>query len=143
MAPAFHPTSANAYLIASIAAAMRPHPGVGQREAHRSLSTAINAVGISFHAEPRADGPASGQWYLRAPEGEVVSSIDVGRAWDVTTGSPGIVVAVLDTGVRFEHPDLRTVGTGGNLLPGYDMVSDTAIANDGDASDADAAEPGD
>ena len=96
-----------------------------------------------FHAEPRADGPASGQWYLRAPEGEVVSSIDVGRAWDVTTGSPGIVVAVLDTGVHFEHPDLRTVGTGGNLLPGYDMVSDTDIANDGDARDPDAADPGD
>jgi len=91
----------------------------------------------------RSEGPASGQWYLRAPEGAVVSSIDVERAWDVTTGSPGIVVSVLDTGVRFEHPDLRTVGTGGNLLPGYDMVSDADIANDGDARDADAADPGD
>ena len=39
----------------SIAAAMRPHAGVGQQEAHRTLSTAINAIGISFHAPPRAD----------------------------------------------------------------------------------------
>jgi len=39
----------------SIAAAMRPHAGVGQADAHRTLSTAINAIAISFHAEPRAD----------------------------------------------------------------------------------------
>ena len=39
----------------SIAAAMRPHAGIGQDQAHRTLSTAINAIGISFHGEPRAD----------------------------------------------------------------------------------------
>jgi acyl-CoA thioesterase-2 len=38
-----------------IAAALRPHPGVGQRQAHRSLSTAINAIGLSLHADVRAD----------------------------------------------------------------------------------------
>jgi acyl-CoA thioesterase len=39
----------------SIAAALRPHAGVGQREAHRTLSTAINAIAISFHADVRMD----------------------------------------------------------------------------------------
>ena len=39
----------------SIAAAMRPHPGVGQGQAHRTLSTAINAISISLHANVRAD----------------------------------------------------------------------------------------
>jgi acyl-CoA thioesterase II len=39
----------------SIAAALRPHAGIGQAEAHRTLSTAINAIGISFHSEVRAD----------------------------------------------------------------------------------------
>lgn len=39
----------------SIAAALRPHAGVGQKQAHRSLSTAINAIHISFHADIRAD----------------------------------------------------------------------------------------
>lgn len=39
----------------SIAAALRPHVGVGQRQAHRTLSTAINAIGLSLHAEIRAD----------------------------------------------------------------------------------------
>jgi acyl-CoA thioesterase len=39
----------------SIAAAMRPHPGVGQLQAHRSLSTAINAIDLSLHADVHAD----------------------------------------------------------------------------------------
>jgi acyl-CoA thioesterase II len=39
----------------SIAAAMRPHAGIGQASAHRTLSTAINAINISFHADVRAD----------------------------------------------------------------------------------------
>ena len=88
-------------------------------------------------------GPVSGQWYLRAPVGEVKSSLDVETAWNLTTGSPSIVVAVLDTGVRFEHPDLKAVAAGGNLLPGYDMISDIPVANDGGGRDADPSDPGD
>ena len=89
------------------------------------------------------NGPAVGQWYLRAPAGAIQSSINVEPAWNVTTGSPSVVVADLDTGVRFDHPDLLAVANGGNLLPGYDMISEVAIANDGDGRDADASDPGD
>ena len=39
----------------SIAAALRPHAGIGQRAAHRTLSTAINAIGLSLHGDVRAD----------------------------------------------------------------------------------------
>jgi hypothetical protein len=39
----------------SIAAALRPHEGVGQREAHRTISTAINAIAWSTHADVRVD----------------------------------------------------------------------------------------
>lgn len=39
----------------SIAAALRPHAGIGQNQAHRTLSTAINAINISFHADIHAD----------------------------------------------------------------------------------------
>ena len=34
---------------------MRPHAGIGQSQAHQTLSTAINAIHISFHANVRAD----------------------------------------------------------------------------------------
>jgi Subtilase family len=88
-------------------------------------------------------GPIVGQWYLRAPAGEVQSSLNVETAWDVGAGGASIVVAVLDTGVRFDHPDLQRAETGGNLLPGYDMVSEVNAANDGDGRDADASDPGD
>jgi len=58
-------------------------------------------------------------------------------------GSPGVVIAVIDTGVRFEHPDLLAIAAGGNLLPGYDLVSDVNVANDGHGRDPDASDPGD
>lgn len=92
-----------------------------------------------FAAGPASGrGPDVGQWYLRAPAGDVRSAINAQAAWDRVTGSPSIVVAVLDTGVRFDHVDLS-----GALLPGYDMISDVATANDGNGRDADASDPGD
>jgi acyl-CoA thioesterase len=38
-----------------IAAALRPHDGVGQDQAHRTLSMGINAINLSFHRAVRAD----------------------------------------------------------------------------------------
>jgi serine protease len=83
-------------------------------------------------------GPGVGQWYLKTPAGEVVSSIDAVRAWDTTIGSAAVIVAVLDTGVRLNHPDLA-----GKLVGGYDLVSDARIANDGNGRDNDPNDPGD
>ena len=91
----------------------------------------------------RPSGPDSGQWYLRAPDNTIKSAIDIEAAWLRTTGSSTVVVAVLDTGVRFEHPDLGRVASGGQLLPGYDMVSDNVLAGDGDGRDSDPSDPGD
>ena len=82
--------------------------------------------------------PAVGQWYLRASSASVVSAINAETAWGVTTGSSSVVVAVLDTGIRADHPDLVN-----KLLPGYDFVSDAATANDGNGRDNDPSDPGD
>jgi serine protease len=89
------------------------------------------------------NGPDAGQWYLRRPDTTFRSSIDIETAWARGFGNAGVVVAVLDTGVRFEHPDLGRVANGGRLLPGYDFVTDTTVANDGDGRDADPSDPGD
>lgn len=87
--------------------------------------------------------PTVGQWYLRAPDTTIVSAINAEAAWDTTKGSSAIVVAVLDTGVRPEHPDLA-----GKLVPGYDFVSvdsdgSFTSSNDGGGRDTDASDPGD
>jgi len=82
--------------------------------------------------------PAAGQWYLQTPGTTLVSAINAEAAWTVTTGVSSIVVADLDTGVRFDHPDLTS-----KLLTGYDFIHDAGTANDGDARDADASDPGD
>ncbi len=111
----------------------------------RRISTAPNdplyLIGPPVSAG--AGGPAVGQWYLRAPAGEVQSSINVEPAWDLAPASSDIVVGVIDTGVRFDHPDLQRAAAGGKLLPGYDMISDIATANDRDGRDTDASDPGD
>lgn len=57
-------------------------------------------------------------------------------AWDVTQGAPGVVVAVVDTGGT-THPDA------GSTVPGYDMIVDPVVANDGNGRDADPSDPGD
>jgi serine protease len=63
------------------------------------------------------------------------AGIQLPQAWDKTQGK-NAVVAILDTGYR-PHQDLAA-----NILPGYDMVSDLFMANDGDARDSDAMDPG-
>lgn len=82
--------------------------------------------------------PVAGQWYLRAPTSSIKSAIDVETAWSVTQGNSNLVVAVLDTGIVKTHPDLAS-----KLVAGYDFISDTTIANDGDGRDSDPSDPGD
>ena len=87
-------------------------------------------------------GSSNGQWYLRF-DPATPSATDAVSAWDVTTGGSGVIIAVLDTGVRYDHPDLGLAGDGGRLLPGYDFVGDSRISNDGDGWDLDPTDPGD
>ncbi|MDO8377104.1 MAG: S8 family peptidase [Aquabacterium sp.] len=87
--------------------------------------------------------PAAGQWYLRAPDATLVSAINAVGAWGITEGAATITVAVLDTGVRFDHPDFVKSGGSSKLWPGYDFVSRSTASNDGGGRDADASDPGD
>jgi len=92
------------------------------------------------HATNPDDPLFAGQWYLKFTE---VSATDAIDAWDHEQGSTGVVIAVLDTGVLYDHPDLGRGDKGGKLLPGYDFVTGILQANDGDGRDADPSDPGD
>lgn len=80
--------------------------------------------------------------------------VDLPRAWSVTTGSPTVIVASVDMGIRFDSPDVS-----GNLTnDGYDFVSQigfgatqdvcdgttfSTIDGDGDGPDPDPTDPDD
>ena len=72
------------------------------------------------HAVPN-DPLFAGQWYLQN-SALTPSAVDAVNAWDLTTGSSGVIVADLDTGVRYDHPDLLRASEGGRLLPGFDFI---------------------
>ncbi|MCJ0765764.1 S8 family peptidase [Variovorax terrae] len=105
---------------------LRLHPDVASVEPDVLLQPA---------AVPNDPGYAT-QWHLSVPTPNA-AAINMPPAWDRTTGGP-VVVAVLDTGVRKDHPDLA-----GQLLAGYDFVSEVPYANDGDGRDPDPSDPGD
>jgi serine protease len=111
---------------------------------------------LSIPNDPRytagsdALGQWTGQWYLGDPNATTLSAVGATTAWDTARGDK-IVVAVIDSGIRADHPELL-----GKTWPGFDFVcydngqacdaGGTALsltANDGSGWDADPADPGD
>lgn len=64
--------------------------------------------------------------------------ISLPEAWDVTVGSEDVIVAVVDTGILTEHPEFSE-----RLIAGYDLISDSEAARDGDGVDPDPFDEGD
>jgi thermitase len=52
--------------------------------------------------------------------------IDAPEAWDTTQGSSSTVIAIVDTGVQRNHPDLDA-----KIVAGYDFVDNDAAPDDG------------
>jgi serine protease len=85
--------------------------------------------------EPNDPQYGTDQWHYYPPVPGTYGA-DLPAAWDITTGSPDVTVAVLDTG-KLDHVDLVD-----RYVDGYDFVSDPN-SNDGDGWDADPSDPGD
>lgn len=90
---------------AAVAAALRTRPGV----------LAVEPDHLRSYADEEPDDPAyQDQWAHQATEVE--------QAWELTTGSPRVRVAVIDSGIRGDHPDLRE-----NVVEQVD-VADATVA---------------
>ncbi len=89
------------------------------------------------HAEPDPIGHGAwmpddprleDQWNLHST-GQMDSTpeadVDAPEAWDISRGSPSTVLAVIDTGIDLDHPDLA-----GKIVEGYNVISDTTIPQD-------------
>lgn len=83
------------------------------------------------------------QWDLHnngTGPGESPGGISMPKAWTRGTGSAGIVVSIIDTGIL---PNQQDISGSGNLVAGYDMISDPGVANDGNGRDPDPTDAGD
>lgn len=84
------------------------------------------------------------QWHM---DNSVYGGINMEAAWDIQTGAPSVVVAVIDTGVAYEnYVDAIPIGGSGkyryityaqapdlantSFVPGYDFVNDDSHPND-------------
>jgi len=98
---------------------------------------------------PNDPGYTSNQWHYKDVSTEPAAA-NLPLAWDITSGDPSIIVAVVDTGIT-EHADIDSnISDGsGRVVAGYDFISDEDvnntfyIANDGDGRDSDPRDPGD
>jgi subtilisin family serine protease len=84
----------------------------------RALVVAVVAavvVGAARAAAPQ--DPLAANWAYDA--------VHLPAAWELETGSPNVVIAVMDSGVDPAHPDLA-----GALLPGHNFVDESADTSD-------------
>lgn len=58
--------------------------------------------------------------------GTADADIDAPEAWDISTGSPNVIVAVIDSGMAYDHPDLAP-----NIWTNPGEIAGDGVDNDG------------
>lgn len=72
--------------------------------------------------DPLFCNPADNQWGLK--------EISAPSGWGLNKGSSSVTVAVLDSGIFYDHFDLRLVQNGGRVYKGLDLSGPIGVIND-------------
>ena len=97
-----------------------PEPALDRVAAALMQSGMFTFVEPDFTMRPSGtpnDPYFSSQWHLNA--------IQAPGAWGVTTGISSVIIAVIDTGADWAHPDLAP-----NLVPGWNFLNGTSNTQD-------------
>jgi thermitase len=130
--PAFDATAGNDLVVV-----YRPGQGAGARRSAKASGARVRSEAPRSRAlvveAPEGSVANAARWLERQPDVEYVEPlvnyelllepndsmwsvqwgmkrIGAPSAWDVTTGSPSVKIAIIDTGVDAAHPDLRDTG---------------------------------
>ncbi len=80
--------------------------------AHPELASSAEADGVGFGGGTPNDPRFSEQWGLHNTgqlSGTVDADLNGPEFWDILDSTPGLVIAVLDSGLNFTHPDLQNI----------------------------------
>ncbi|MBV7303838.1 S8 family serine peptidase [Xanthomonas vasicola] len=112
---------------------LRADPAVEYAQFDRMLQPVLDLVGsaalpVTARATAQDTNPAvpndklyaQYQWHMQDSAG----GIRAPKAWETSTGS-GVVVAVIDTGILPDHPDLKN---NDHILQGYDFISSAIVS---------------
>jgi hypothetical protein len=115
-----HEIDYSQFMYVSVPPGLTPEACVARLEGHPLVDyVEVNARG-SVGATIPGDPDVGKQWYLSSSTG-VLGRISAPEAWDLTTGSEAITVAILDTGCNTNLEEFS-----GRTVAGYDFVnSDT------------------
>ncbi|HYE22827.1 MAG TPA: S8 family serine peptidase [Verrucomicrobiae bacterium] len=92
---------------------LKTDPRIEYAEFDRKISaSAVTPNDQYFTTDPFFE---DGQWYL--------PRMKMPDAWELSKGSSGIVVAIIDTGIHATHVELRD----GRVIGGYDTINDLII----------------
>lgn len=108
-----------AYFKSQGAAVAEPHSRARKNDDGDGDSQSFDAARQSDRVveQPNDTFYSTNQWNLPL--------IKADKAWQLTTGDPGVVIAVVDTGVDLNHPDLQgKLVAGRNILAGNDQPQD-------------------
>ena len=129
---------------AQVSSRLSPAPGTNPPlTLDPELQRKIETLTVISELKNRADVAYAEPNYIRrqqlSPSDELFDRqwhyplINLPEAWDATKGDANVIVAVVDTGVLSDHPDLHDRLTN----TGYDFVSDPDSAMDDDGIDPD------